>query len=69
LYPDIEFEAWEYGGNGITTFSHFGEIINDTTFILNKRINNGGNHISSPNLTYRFKQFSPKPDNTNNYIK
>jgi hypothetical protein len=69
MYPDIEIETWDYGGDGITTFTRFGKIINDTTFIINKMVNNGGHHVFSENLTYRFKQFSPKPDSTNVFIK
>lgn len=64
----IEFETWE-AGRDITTFSHFGEILNDTTFLLKKRINNAQNKTFFENLTYRFKQFSPKPDSANNFIK
>lgn len=64
----INFEIWEAGRN-ITTFSHFGKILNDTTFLLEKRINNIINKTFTENLTYRFKQFSPKPNSTNNFIK
>ena len=64
----IEFETWE-AGRDITTFSHFGEILNDTTFMLIKWINNDSGKSYSENLTYRFKQFSAKPDSTNNFIK
>lgn len=64
----INFETWEAGRN-ITTFSHFGKILNDTTFLLEKRINNITNKTFTENLTYRFKQFSPKPNSTNNFIK
>jgi hypothetical protein len=61
----IEFETWE----ARSPFRHFGEILNDTTFLLTKRVNVRQNHSSSPNLIYQFKQFCPKPDSTNVFIK
>jgi hypothetical protein len=64
----IEFETW-IAGRDITTFSHFGEILNGTTFLLTKWTNNDQGKSYSVNLTYRFKQFSPKPDSTNNFVK
>jgi hypothetical protein len=66
MYPDIQIEAWEYRTDPT---SHFGKIINDTMFIINKRVNNRTEETYSENLTYRFKQFSPKPDSTNVWIK
>jgi hypothetical protein len=66
INPYIEFEVWEYRS---WTFTYFGEIVNDTTFIINKWVNNRTKETSSENLTYRFKQFSPKPDSTNVWIK
>ena len=66
MYPDIQFEIWEYRTDP-TTF--FGTILNDTTFIINKRVNNRIKKTYQLNLTYRFKQFSPKPDSTNVWIK
>jgi hypothetical protein len=65
-YPDIQFEAWEFRTD---PFSHFGTILNDTTFVIYKRFNNRTKQTYSENLTYRFKQFSPKPDSTNVWIK
>ena len=66
MYPDIQFEIWEYRTDPTT---YFGTIINDTTFIVNKWVNNRIKKTYEGNLTYRFKQFSPKPDSTNVYIK
>ena len=66
INPDIEFETWE---TRTTSFSRYGKIINDSTFIINKSINNATGVSTSEKLTYRFKHFSPKPDSTNNYIK
>lgn len=64
----IEFETWE-AGRDIITFSHYGEILNDTTFLITKQVNNDSGKSYSEKLTYRFRQFSPKPDSTNNFIK
>ena len=66
MYPDIKFETWEAR---TATFSHFGKIVNDTTFIINKQVDNRTNTTYSENLTYRFKKFSPKPDSTNAFVK
>lgn len=64
----IEFETWE-AGRDIITFSNYGKILNDTTFLITKQVNNDSGKSESLNLTYRFKQFSPKPDSTNTFIK
>jgi hypothetical protein len=66
MNPNIVIEAW---GDRTATGSYYGEIINDTTFIINKAVNNGTGKSRSENLTYRFVQFSPKPDSTNNYVR
>lgn len=53
----IVFEGWDYsGGPFLTSYKENGEIINDTTFRIKKAI-------------FHFKQFSPKPDSTNRFIK
>lgn len=64
----IVFETWE-AGRDIITFSSYGEILNDTTFLITKQINNDSGKSTTMNLTFRFKQFSPKPDSTNTFIK
>lgn len=64
----IEFETWE-AGRDIITFSSFGEILNDTTFLIARQVNNDSGKSETLNLTYRFRQFSPKPDSTNTFIK
>ena len=66
MYPDIEIETWEFRTDPI---SRFGKIVNDTTFIINKSVNNRIGKSHPENLTYRFQQFSPKPDSTNVYVK
>jgi hypothetical protein len=63
----IEFETWE-AGRDIITFSNFGEILNDTTFLITKQVNNDSGKSYSEKMTYRFRQFSPKPDSINSFI-
>jgi len=46
-----------------------GIIINDTTFIITKFMRPDGSELSTKNDTFHFKQFSSKPDSTNNFIK
>jgi len=64
--PDIQFEIWQFRNE---TVSRFGKIVNDTTFIINKGVSNRTGKAFSENLTYRFQQFSQKPDSTNNFVK
>ncbi len=64
----IEIESW-MAAYDITTLSFYGEILNDTTFIISKWTDNEQGESHSVEWTYRFRQFSPKPDSTNNYIK
>jgi len=64
----IEFETWE-AGRDIITFSNYGKILNDTTFSITKQVNNDNSKSDILNLIYKFKQYSSKPDSTNNFIK
>ena len=55
---------------GMPAYIKFGTILNDTTFVLEEeRRSNDGSEYSRINEVYHFKQFSPKPDSTNNFIK
>jgi len=65
----IEFEIWDRDYHDTYSVRYFGEILNDTTFLVTKRVDKGTKKSYSINDTYRFKQFSPKPDSTNVYIK
>ena len=56
-------------GGDIITLSYFHKILNDTTFVQTKFVNNATRQTFPENLTYHFKQFSPKPDSTNRFIK
>ena len=60
----VIIENW---GAGVENQSYLreGKILNDTTFIL---YNKDGNLILQDEI-YHFKQYSPKPDSTNKYIK
>lgn len=64
----IVFETWE-AGRDIITFSNYGEILNDTTFLISKQVNNESGATEAMSLTYRYRQFSPKPDSTNAFIR
>ncbi|NLO00082.1 MAG: hypothetical protein GX125_07480 [Bacteroidales bacterium] len=70
---DLQFEIWNDPGSivgrPISSFSHYGKILNDTTFVITKMVNNRTNHTFLQNLVYHFEQFSPKPDSTCAYVK
>lgn len=62
----IELEGWYYlGGTHLVTHTYVGKILNDTTIEITKE---NGNDFKHPDV-YHFKQFCPKPDSTNNFIK
>lgn len=60
----ITIEGWD---NLTQTFKEYGEILNDTTFRISKIERSG--RTDKSNSIYHFKQFSPKPDSTNSFIK
>jgi hypothetical protein len=64
----IEFEVWSrLRRNNIITNSRFGEILNDSSFILRETIDNDKGKTYEENIRFEFKQFSPKPDSTNRF--
>lgn len=66
----IEFERWYPSSGGpLPSYIRSGEILNDTTFVITKVNRSDGSEEKTLNETYHFKQFSPKPDSTNNFIK
>ncbi|MBV7441059.1 hypothetical protein KRX57_06465 [Weeksellaceae bacterium TAE3-ERU29] len=66
---DIEFETWE-NGYDVLTFSNYGKILNDSTFFINKFVQNQrGRKEYTVNLTYKFVEYSPKPDSISSFIK
>lgn len=50
-------------------YINYGEIINDTTFVLKKRKSSYSSEEIEILGTCHFKKFYPKPDSTNNFIK
>lgn len=69
---NIQFERWYPSDPPLKAFIKEGEIINDTTFIITQvyRMKDNKKIEASPSFDiYHFKQFSPKPDSTNTFIK
>ena len=67
----ISFERYyPSSGDGLPAGIRSGEILNDSTFIINKfyRPKTGEERELSIEV-YHFRQFSPKPDSTNIFIK
>ena len=65
----IQYSGWSTSvGGGRPSFKTIGVIENDTTFRLTKSINSDGEEFERNDL-YHFRQFSPKPDSTNTFIK
>jgi hypothetical protein len=68
---NIIYEKWYISGNAYKAYVRSGKIINDSTFNVTKsyRVVNGAEtNVSSINETYYYRKFSPKPDNSNNFI-
>jgi hypothetical protein len=65
----LTFEKWEPGYDDIGTYTYNSEILNDTTFRITKQTNNRSGNSYPYDETFRFKQFIPKPDSTNRFIK
>ena len=64
----IKIEKWAPGNGGFPlSFLKDGKILNDTTFVLYNNSKEG--EIDTIGNIYHFKQFSPKPDSTNKFIK
>lgn len=68
----IRFERWYPGSPPLPAYVRAGNILNDTTFVVKEvyRMKNGEKteEESGRNETYHFKQFSPKPDSTNQFV-
>jgi hypothetical protein len=63
----IQYSAWSTSvGGGLPTFKCVGTIENDTTFHIIKEVD--GKKEYAIDHRYHFRQFSPKPDSTNNFI-
>lgn len=67
---ELDFELWAAGSGGPSkTVVRFCNILNDTTFVATELLNNYNGVTSVLNDTFRFKQFSPKPDSTNMFVQ
>jgi len=65
----IQYSGWSTSvGGGRPSGKCVGTIISDTTFCITKSVNSDGREFKK-NDTYHFRQFAPKPDSTNNFIK
>jgi len=68
----IKYERWVPMEGTDRAYTFEGEILNDTTFVITEsyRIKRGKEkEWEIENEVYHFKQFSPKPDSTNNFVK
>lgn len=67
----IKFEKWYPAnlGQGLPVYIREGKILNDTTFHITVSYRPDGSERREKDEVYHFKQFSPKPDSTNNFIK
>lgn len=66
----IEFEKWEPSSGGpMKTVIRRGCILNDTTFVITEKLNNYDGKTYHVRDTFRFREFFPKPDSTNRFIK
>ena len=67
---NIVFERWMPRSPAQpVVFIHQGKILNDTTFHISSMSRLDGSDKREVDRTYHFKQFSPKPNSTNKYIK
>jgi len=66
----IKFEQY-YATDDITKWTYIreGKILNDTTFHITVSYRSNGSERRDIDEFYHFRQFSPKPDSTNNFIK
>jgi len=65
----IQFERWYPGDPPLKSYIRSGVIINDTTFQITKSMRSNGEDLRDINEIYHFKQFSLKPDSTNNFVQ
>lgn len=67
----IAFERWYPSSGGpFPAYLRTGKILNDTTFVITKSVRSkNGKEEQQLNEVYHFKEFSPKPDSTNNFVK
>ena len=56
-------------GGGTPAYVREGKILNDTTFHITTSYRSNGSERHEKDEVYHFRQFYPKPDSTNNFIK
>lgn len=69
---EIKFEKWYCAEGVCSAYIRAGKIVNDTTFLITEKykiVNGKKSKLRESNEIYHFKQYSPKPDSTNNYIQ
>ena len=67
---DIKFERWySSSGGGAPAYIREGKILNDTSFHITVSYRSNGSERREIDELYHFREFSPKPDSTNNFIK
>jgi len=69
---NMHFERWYPSLPPLKAYVRAGQILNDTTFVITEsyRMKKGKKtEVDSESETYHFRQFSPKPDSTNIFIK
>ena len=67
---EISFEKWYPSSGGpAPVYIRSGEILNDTTFVITQSIRSKTGEAKKLNEVYHFKEFAPKPDSTNNFVK
>jgi hypothetical protein len=67
----IKYEMW-HGARFLEpyiTYIYAGKILNDTTFHITESYRPNSSEKNTLDYTYHFKQFYPKPDSTNIFIK
>lgn len=64
----ISFETWYPASGGYVVGIRSGKIINDTTFMITRYKHSHSDYENTEKRIYHFKEFSPKPDSTNNLI-
>ena len=65
----IKFDRWYPGAKPYRAYVREGVILNDTTFHITKSYRSNGNEQKEKDEIYHFREFSPKPDSTNVFIK
>lgn len=66
----IKVEQWYPSSGGpMPVRIRSGVVLDDTTFKFTESTNQKGKDRETLDQTYHFRQFSPKPDSTNNFVR